>query len=81
MSLILQITESSLPDSTAALRMASLLNTARESNSSHVAVLDELVEQLSRVNQQLAIQTIVRTNTSLDSSMDLIILIPLFLKF
>lgn len=57
--LIIQITESSLPDDDAALRMAQLLKMAQGNNSSHVAVLDMLVEQLSNVQHQLAIHTIV----------------------
>ena len=61
---ILQITESSLPDDAAALRMAHLLKMAQDNNSSHVAMLDMLVEQFSNVNQQLAIKTIVRRKTS-----------------
>ena len=61
---ILQITESSLPDDAAALRMAHLLKMAQDNNSSHVAVLDMLVEQFSSVNQQLAVKTIVRRKTS-----------------
>ena len=60
--LIIQITESSLPDDAAALRMAQLLKMAQGSNSSHVAVLDMLVEQLSNVQHQLAIHTIVMRN-------------------
>ena len=62
---ILQITESSLPDDAAALRMAHLLKMAQDNNSSHVAVLDMLVEQFSNVNQQLAIKTIVRRKHSI----------------
>ena len=60
--LIIQITESSLPDDAAALRMAQLLKMAQGNNSSHVAVLDMLVEQLSNVQHQLAIHTIVMRN-------------------
>ena len=55
----IQIKESSLPDGAAALRMAQLLKMAQRNNSSHLAVLDMLVEQFSNVSQQLAIQTIV----------------------
>ena len=48
-----------MPDDAAALRMTHLLKMAQDNNSSHVAVLDMLVEQLSNVQQQLVIQTIV----------------------
>ena len=56
---MIQITESSVPDDDAAQRMAQLLKMAQGNNSSHVAVLDMLVEQLSNVQHQLAIHTIV----------------------
>ena len=56
---MIQITESSVPEDDAAQRMAQLLKMAQGNNSSHVAVLDMLVEQLSNVQHQLAIHTIV----------------------
>ena len=64
-----------MPDDAAALRMTHLLKMAQENNSSHVAVLDMLVEQLSNVQQQLVIQTIVMKNTSHASSLFLLILL------
>ena len=61
-----------MPDEAAALRMTHLLKMAQDNNSSHVAELNKLAEQFSKVNQKLANQTIVRRNTnSFTSTKDL----------